>query len=911
MNWLRQIGRRYDAFRRKEELEREMDEEMRLHIAMEAEEISRTRGLAPEEAMRRARQAFGGIDRFKEEGRDARGTRGLESFVRDIAYVGRGLRRNRVYALSAVFTLAIGLAGATAIFALVDGILLRPLPYSEADRLVAVKHRLAGPELDEAGLTSGAYVQYRDRTRSFEAIASYWEAQTSLSDGEDEIERVRVAHADPELFRVLRTGPVIGRVFTEEDWTPVIVRRGTAIGINLNQRIPILLSHEFWRRRYGGNSDVIGRVVTLGGSPREIVGILPPGFAFPSTETQIWVLSIEGSLGGDGTLAGLGHLGSVARLRSGVEAGEAEAELRNILRGLVSAATNDQRDGGRVSGEVDPIVVPLKRAVIGTAGRPLWVLFGCVGLLLLVGTANIANLFLARMEDRTREMSVRSALGARGSEIFRLLFAEALVVCTGAAVIGITLAYWSVSVVPRLPFELPRVEEVGVSARTLLFTVGAALVIATTLCLLAGAKYRAREIPAGVREIATGGGGREGQRTRDTLVAVQVALTLVLLVGGALMARSFLALASVERGFDADGVWTVEVSAPSSRWREVESIYANLLDEVNGIPGVTSAAVVTSAPLAGRGGTESGIRRIAPSENSPVVDPMVPLLHFSSGYFRVMRTPVLEGSGIDNGDQPGVDNPVVVSGALARRLFGGESALGQQIHRLEIDGSISTIRGPLTIVGVVADVREDSQRSDPAELLYVPLMQPPVETGIAPMAMTLIARTDVPPASIAASVRSVIRGVDPAMTIGRTRTLGSIVADSMAKERFMGMLLMVAGGASLLMGSIGVYGIVAYAVRRRAGEIGIRMALGARAATVILLVMRESIATVLAGLVVGVVAANLASRALRPLLFEVGPGDPRTLALIASTVMIVAFTAAFVAASRVARLGTATILRAE
>lgn len=876
-----------------------MEAELRFHIEMQTEENLR-RGMEPEEARREAALAFGGVERVKEEVREARGVRPLENLARDLRYALRTLRRSPGFAAAAVLTLALGIGALTATYALVDSILIEPLPYPGSDRLVAIEHAAPGAGVTRAGISGGLFLHYRANARSVEGLALYTERTLTLSGGDGDVERVSVTMAGPELFRTLGVRPELGRLFTEADG-----RRGFMDG---RWPIPVLLSHRLWESRYGGDRAIIGRMITINDLPREVVGVLPEGFGFPHPTTDIWRLDMPEP--GSAMVSWLDYE-AVARLRPHVTPAQAEADLTRILPSVVGEY-RDATPELLARMRIVPRVVPLKDAVVGDVGAVLWILLGGMSFLLLVACANIANLFLLRGEHRSREVAVRAALGAERADLVRLFLSESLLLSGGGALLGLLLAWWTLhALVAFAPVELPRLQEVKVDGRAAAFAAAIALLAA----LVFGSVSLARQSRSALAPRLKGGGrggagGREGRRTRNLLVGGQVALALTLLVGSALMAQSFARLTAVDPGFDPDSVLTVEIGLPYRQAANHEQIYDAVVERVRALPGVTAAAMASSVPLTGEvwsSRVRASDRPVRPEEKGREVA----LDFFTPGYLQTMRTPVVEGIGFAPGERVEAAHPVLLSASLARRLFPGESALGKPVRRLQSSGEEDPRQPDYTVAGVVADVRETSLRADPTEIVYIPVIAPPVEPSVVPTDMSLVIRSAAPPLTLVASVRSAIHEVAPELALGRVRSMESIVRRSTARESFLTLLLLVAAASSLFLGLVGIYGVVAYAVRRREQEIGIRVALGATAGQVTRLVLREWFSILAAGLAVGTLTALASTRALRSMLFEVSPTDPLTLGVVAVLLAAVALVASLVPARRAARTDPMVALRAE
>ena len=906
------MWRRLRSLGNRAALEDGLDEEMRFHVDQQTEKNQRA-GMTAGEALRHALLTFGGVEHARETTRDEFRATQVEDAIRDVRYALRTLGRSPGFTLVTVITLAIGIGATTAVFSLVNGILLQPLPYAESDRLVALKHSAPGLGVDDAGMSDGIYFHYAAHAASLDSLALYVDSVGNVGADGSGTERVHITYAGPDLFQVLRVTPVLGRLFTTEDGAPGFM--------NVKWTVPILISYDFWQSRYGGDPGVIGRVIALGETPRVILGVTPEGFEFPRPETQIWMLSFPSP--DRARLAASLSYSAVGRLQPGVTPATAEAELSSLLpriEGTLPDATPDRMAFLQLS----PLVVPLRDDVIGATGTMLWPLFGGMAFLLLVACANVANLFLVRSEGRDREIAVRKALGAGTTAIARLVLSEAFVLTATGAVLGWLIARGAVALlVAFTPIDLPRLGEVGVDGTALTFTV---MVATLTGLVFGGLSLRRQSATAGHPAGFAGGvrtttSGRGPQRLRHGLVAAQVALALTLLAGSALMLQSFWRLTHVEPGFAPDAALTVEVGMPGNRAIRHQSIYGELLDRVRALPGVLSATAASFVPLA-------GAEHVFPVAIGPARESAsgggggpVPLKFIMPGYFQTMGMRVLEGSTFEMGGVIDAPRPVWVSAALARRLFPGESAIGKQVRRLESNGEEVRIADPatrtiqpvlpFTIAGVVADAAEESLRNGPSDIVYIPVLDPVVERSIVPTNMTLVIRTDDAPMTPAPSVRRVIQELDPALSVARVRTLASIVSASTATETFLAVLLLFGAAASLFLGAIGVYGVVAQTVRRRTREIGVRIALGAQHGDVVRMILREAVVVVLVGVAIGVATTLATTRALQSFLFGVGPADPFTLVGVAALLCGVGLTAALLPSRRAARINPVAALQAE
>lgn len=905
------LRRRLRALLHRAELEREMQEEMRLHLEEETEFLMRTRGVSRSEASRLAHVSFGGVARYEEHGRDTRGVRGLEEFVRDVRLSLRLLVRSRVFAVVAVLTLALGIGALSATFTVVNSVVLQPLPYPAAERLVMVRHAAPGLGLEETGLSSGTYIHYRSHGTLIEDLAVYTETTLNLA-GEDGAERIHVTRAGPELFRLLGVQPVLGRVYEEADWT--------GSEMDLNWTISILLAHDFWQQRFGGDSTIVGRVLDINDSPRQVVGVLPPGFGFPRRETQVWVMNMVS--GDRASFARSFEYSAIGRLRPGASVSDAQAEYERILSSI-EGVYGDATPSRMAEVQLAPVILPLKEVVLGGADRVLWTIFGSMLLLLLVACANVGNLFAVRGENRAREVAIRTSLGAGRLALARLFVAESLIVSVAGAALGLVLARYAIGLLVALsPVQLPRLETVRLDASTVVFTAAIAI-LATSLFGLLSLLRHVRRVQLGP-VLRAGrcavGAGHSHRRMQDAMVAAQVAFTVALLIGTALMLRSYTRLVGVDPGFTAAGVLTVHVGLPYRLAGRHRELYQDVAERMRGIPGVTSVGGVSALPLTG-GGAEHPLRATDLAGRGGHADQPVAFRFIAPGYFQTMRTPLLAGSGFRPGETSEYRYPVIISETLARRLFSDGPAVGRQLVRLNPDGEpvamfdrTTRTRVPLppyTVAGVVAAIRDESLQAQGGEAIYIPIIEPSVERSIVPTEMTFTLRSARPPLELAAAARRAVFDTDPALSIAGIRAMEDIVADATARERFLAGLLLTAGAASLLLGTVGIYGTAAYTVRRRTPEIGMRVALGASPRTVMGMVLRESLTVVLLGSAVGLALGLAGSRLLSSLLFDVSATDPVVMAGVTALLIIVALCASLAPARRAARTDPTSALRAE
>jgi putative ABC transport system permease protein len=814
----------------------------------------------------------------------------MNSITQDLRYALRTLRARPGFALVALLTLGLGIGATTAIFTLLDAIVLRPLPYPNAERLVAVRHTAPGLGIEDAGVSDGTYRHYRGANRVFDDLGAYQEIVLNIT-GVDAPERVHVAVVTPSVFTVLDAVPAHGRLFTEaetREQSPVVV-----------------ISHGLWRRRFNADPEIVGRTIRLHEAPYTVVGVMPAGFEFPRRETDVW-RPYGSILVHTPTVFGL-YSDAIARLRPGISPREAEGDLQRLVAQLPELFSDVTTERLREA-QFRAVVVPLKRAVIGNMASALWVLLGGVAFFLVIACANVANLFLIRAEHRRRELAVRLALGASGSDVGRTFVVEALLLTAAGALLGLALADAGVSVLAALEVDLPRLHEVALDWRALGFAIGVSLVSALVLPLAPYLRYRRIDLASTLAATRPAGERPERQGLHRGLVSLQIALALMLLVGSALMVRSFWRLSRVDPGFDPSGVLTVELALPYSSYpssQAAAAFYDRLIERIRALPGVIDAGGATPLPLtpipsyyrmsviAGSVTTDS-----AASAAAPVLISVATL-----AYFTAMRIPLAEGRLFAAGDAANRDHEIVVNRAFARRYFPGRDALGQLVR----------FRRRGTIVGVVEDVHQESIGSAPGPTLYVPVLpgDRAARVPYIPFHMGIAIRTAVSPLTLAEPVRRIVQELDRNLPVGNIRTMEDIVATSTARTTFATLLLLIAAVGALFLGSVGVYGVMAYTVSRRTHEMGVRIALGARASQVTAMVLRQAAGVAAVGLVAGTLGALALTRVLRGLLFEITPTDPLSFAATACVLLAATLIASWIPARRATQVDPMVALRTE
>jgi predicted permease len=806
----------------------------------------------------------------------------------DVRFALRSLMLSPGFTTVALVTIALGIGANTAVFSLVDGVLLRPLPFDEPDRLLDVGH-LEGRG-DRLGTSAGVYLFYHEHARTLEGIALHQGTAANLvTDGEPA--RVTGEAVTPGFFEVLRVEPALGRTFSGEDGRP----GGEPV---------VILGDALWRSGFGADPDVVGTTVLMDGVARRVVGVMPAGFAWPDRDTRFWrPLVIDPARAPMGDFSA----GALARLAPGSSLEAAHAEAATLLSRLPDLRPG-QADFLRDAG-FTPRVVTLKESVVGDVQRTLWVLVGTVGFVLLIACANVANLLLVRAEGRSRELAVRIALGASRFQVVRTLFSESALLAAGGAALGLVVAWAAVKWALRVaPTSIPRVAEVGIDVRALAVTVLLAGGSALVFGLFPVVRFGSSNIAPRVRSSGTrgGSGSRERQRLRSALVVAQVSLALVLLVGAGLMIRSMLALRAVDPGFDADGVVAVRLTLPAGEIRDARAtaeFHRQLVDRVAALPGAEAAGLVSDLPLTGGAffNVEVQDHPRAP-EDLPI---MAHVRWATAGYFEAMGIPIVEGRAFHPGDDAVGLRGVVVSRAFAERWWPQGSALGRQV-RTGFDGNEW-----YEIVGVTADVHLQRLEEPAEEAIYFPTLYGPAADPIVIRSVDLVVRTAGDPLATIPLLQRETRALHGRVPLANARTMAQVLEESTARMSFTTSILAAASAVALLLGMVGLYGVMSYVVSQRTWEIGVRMALGAEAASVRWMVVRQGLTLAVMGVVIGLAGAFVLSSSLASLLFGVVPTSPATYAAVTAALVGVAWLACWAPAAQAARVQPSQALKAD
>jgi putative ABC transport system permease protein len=807
----------------------------------------------------------------------------MTSLLQDLRYAARAFARAPRFTLPALLALALGIGATSATFSIVRGVMLEPLPYDQPDRIVVVWESNQARNRPRNVISAANWLEWRARNRSFDELAVTGPARLTLMiDGQPDEVPGLVASSD--IFAVLGVPPAMGRGYIADE--------------DVDGRDQVLVvTHEFWQARLGGRADVLGTTLVADGQPREIIGVMPPGFTFMGQTAAFlmpygWTLEQMRSSRGRGSSFGL------ARLKPDLTIEQASSDMRTIMSALEREAP--ERNAGWSA-----TLVPIHEQMVDQIRPALQILSGAVALVLLIACVNVANLLLARSAVREQEIGVRAALGARRGRLIRQMLSESVLLALLGSAAGLLLALafhrgLLVLVADRIP--VPRLDRVALDGPVVAFTLGVALLSAVVFGLVP-ALLASRSPNEVLRESGRHGGSARSRRALSALVVVEVAVSLVLLAGAGLLIRSFVRLQDVDPGFRAEGLLTASVQLPAARYPDPArsaAFYSDVLDRVAQIPGVTDQAAVSFLPLAGLG-IGTSYHRMDQPEPPPGELPVTAVRPITPHWFRTMGIPQVAGRDFTNGD--GADAPpvAIISESLARRSFPGEDPLGQQLHV-----SIKQADGVVyEIVGVVGDIRMTSLDAAAGPAVYVPHAQ--LALGV----MTFVVRTDLDPTSLVSGVTAAVRALDPELPLANIRTMEDVVDATLARPRIVAVLLTVFAVMALVLAGVGVYGVMAYAVTERTHEIGVRMALGATPDSVLRLVIGQAFRLVALGVAVGLVAAVALTRVLTSLLFDTDARDPLTLAGTAAVLMVVAVAAASVPAVRGTRIAPVQALRVQ
>ena len=869
------------AIFRKQRLDRELDHELRFHLETQIEQNLR-RGMPPDQARQEAQRSFGGVEQVKQAYRDQRGIPMLETLLQDLRYSQRVLRQSPAFTAVAILTLALGIGATSAIFSVVNAVLLKPLPFRDADRLVLVRQRVPKISPNPLRVAAPDTVEYR-KSEVFEEAGAMQNRVYDLS-GDGGPEQVTGGRVSANLFPMLGAAPLAGRLFSEDE-----DRLRTHV---------VLLSYGLWQRLYGRDPKIIGRAILLNREPYQVIGVMPPAFVFPpkgmpqEQNADLWTpLSLT-------PVELITYLDTpsytvVGSLRPGVSLERANTGMMAIARRIQASFPPQLKAALPRDLELKAMVVPFKEQVVRGSRQLLFLLLGAVGFLLLIACANVANMLLSRSAARSRELALRAALGAGRARLVRQLLTESVLLSAFGGGLGILLAWWGAGLlVAALPGDVPLAEQIHIDVRVLGFAVG--------LSLLTGLLFGLAPALAASRH---SGGRNQRVWLLNSLVSAQLALALVLLTGAGLLVRSFIHLQLSDHGFRTGHLLTASIALPESQYAgkaKARDFYQNLLLRLASLPAVRMVGMASDLPF------EGAWERVVTPEGS--IAPHVPIVNYSlvlGDYFQTLGVPLKRGRFFTDADRAGAPPVILVNETLARRFWPGEDPVGK---RLTI--GMPEMHLPwLTVAGVVGDVNQNEPDEELRPHIYEPYLQASGYSWIRKMNLAL--RTSGDPLALAAAVRREVAELDPELPVTRLRTIQQILDSSLAPRRLSMWLLTVFALAALLLAALGVYGVMAYAVARRTREIGIRMALGAQWTDVLGMILGQGMKLVAAGVAIGLAASLALTRLMTTFLYDVKPTDPLTYAAVALLLISIALAANLAPARRAVSVDPAVALRHE
>jgi putative ABC transport system permease protein len=880
-NWFYTLPLRLRSLFQRNQVEEELSEEFQYHLEQKTKEYAAS-GMAIEEARRKARREFGGIEQSKENCRDTRRVSYIQDLLQDLGFGLRMLRNSPAFALVAILTLALGIGANTAIFSVIHGVLLKPLPFPQQDQLMTIWEKR-----DDGGRSNTSWANFMDWNKlnhSFTGIAavSFW-SPTFV--GAHDAETLVGFRTSSTLFDLLGVKMERGRKFlSSED-----VRGNNFV---------VILSYGFWQRTFGGDSGIIGKSVQLGTRAYTVVGVLPADFPSVLSFDPRKPADIYTPLAYYETLPyacrDCRHLRALGRLKDGVTTAQAKAEMNQISANLV-------REYPTAYSAVGVTLTPLKDYLVGDVKTALWVLLGSVGFVLLIACVNVANLLLAWAARRQREVALRAALGARRTRMVRQFLTESLLLSLLGGSFGLLLAWSGVALLQRVQLaNLPRLQNVQIDAWTFAFTFGISLLTGLAFGLLPAFRASKLDLNEALKESGKSSAGKERHRLRSALVFADVALALLLLAGAGLMMKSFVRLLEVNPGFDPSHTLTLTLSlwGPKSADALAVAFFDQVLQRVQDIPGVESAGIVSQLPLGGNMDMY-GVHVEGKSLPNPEEDPSADRYSITPGYLRAMRIPVLRGRELDQHDIATSPMVALVNESMARQFWPSEDPIGKRFR-------MGDTKGPWkTVVGVVGDVLHKGLNAPHTIQVYLP------NTQFTDSMVILAVRTSNEPASIAAAVRSEITALDPQVPVSEVATMDEVVSASVANQRFGAVLFVLFGAIALVLTAVGIYGVISYGVAQRTHEIGIRLALGAGSREVLSLIVSEAMKPALLGAALGLCAAFGLTRLLTRLLYNVKPTDPLVFAVVLLLLIAVAWLASYIPARRATRVDTMVALRYE
>jgi predicted permease len=815
----------------------------------------------------------------------------MKTLWQDARYALRMLWKSPGFALIAIVALALGIGANTAIFSVVNGVLLRPLPFPDSEQLMMVFERRPRQNREAGPVTPADFIDWQNQNQVFASMAAYSGTAFNLTETGAEPEQIIGQFVTSGFFQTLGVQAAIGRVLSPDADRPGGDHRA------------VVLSHKFWQRHFGGDGRIVGRTITLNDEIFTVVGVMPPAFSYPDADTELWAtprsavpeVARVGNVD-PATLRSLHYLNVIARLKPGVTREQAHSEMEGI------AARLEQEHPIENTGHTAR-VVSLHEQTVGDVQPALLILLGAVALVLLIACANVANLLLARATARAKEMSIRTALGASRARLVRQLLTESTLLAIAGGAVGLMLALWGLDLLVALsPENIPRLHEIKLDARVLAFTLGVSLVTGLVFGLAPALQASKLDLNSSLKE--GGRGTTEGfgrRRMRGALVVMEVALTLVLLIGAGLMLRSFSSLQRVDPGFRADNLLTMELSMPLGRFNESEqqaaNFYREVINRISTLPGVESVGATWILPLSGQGaGTGFEIEGYTPAPNERT---NTAFSSITPRYFETMGIPLVRGRQFVDSDTAESQGVAIINEAFARRYFASQDPVGRRIRPRGDDNDW------LTVIGVVGDVRQTGLAEEPRPEMFLSYLQSPFPF------MNVVIRTTSDPTSLAAAVRREVWAVNPDQPVANVSTMNQLMSNSIARTRFNTLLLQLFAAVALALAVVGLYGVMAYSVAQRTHEIGVRMALGAKGSDVLKMVVGQGMILVTIGIALGLAAAFAATRLMVTLLYGVSATDPVTFIGIALLLIAAAFIACYIPARRATKIDPMIALRYE
>jgi predicted permease len=862
-------------------LDRDLEDEIRSHLAMQAEENMR-QGMTAQEARYAALRQFGGVEQLKETYRGRRGLPPVETTLQDLRYSARVLRKNPGFTAVVVLTLALGIGLNTAIFSVVNAVLLRPLPYQDPEGIVTLWQRNTQSGAEREPVSPANFLDYRARNRVFEQVSALRPYGLDYTGG-GEPETFHAWLVTAGFFDILGARALHGRTFLPGEYEPG------------NEQV-VVLGHGLWRRRFGADPGIIGQKLILDGKPYTVIGVMPKEFHYLDKRGIIAPFILSES---EIKRRGATYLQVIARLKSGVTLEQAQADTSAVASQLAQEYPQTNREMGST-------VVPLSEQMLGKVRPALLILLGAVGFVLLIACANVANLTLARTSVRRKEFAVRAALGAARGRLVRQLLTESFLLALLGCVGGVLLAGWAVGVILTIsPGNLPRAEQVGIDGRILLFALGLSILTAIGFGLAPALKFSKPDLQEAIKE-----GGRSAgmkairKRLRGSLVIAQFALALILLIGAGLLIRSFARLLQVDPGFKADNAIALQVHVydqyPSPQ--QQAAFFEQALDRITSLPGVQAAGAASAPPFIGEGSIEieSDFAIEGGAVTSPEQAPTAYHTVVTSGYFQSLSIPLVRGRFFDKFDRADGAPVAVINETMARKYFPGENPVGKKIVVRRLTKPVAR-----EIVGVVGDVRHTGLDSAPRPEIFLHHQQVPFGS------MTFVVRSQNDPQALMQTVKNEVWALNRNLPFYSVATMDELVSESLKEKRFSLLLLGSFAVIALVLAGVGIYGVVSFTASQRTHEIGVRMALGALPRDIAKMVIGEGLSFSLMGVAIGLVGSLILTRFLKSLLFGVTATDPVTFAVIPALLVFVALIASYVPARRATKVDPTIALRYE